>query len=760
MASNSRTPPSNPSEKNPLKVQGLAFGLAFQTMFKVSVMYSVDHPAAGRSIQQVYDLLQPLLKQGGQFTFGFVKQLVLLNSSLVSQSSLAHLEGEFSKREIGAISFQAGVALKDFKRAIVLLTTKPSVIAERGGIKSFLAANPLEGIRIIPAEKRENQGDTIEMGMDIESYLTAQAILEPDARSGAMELDLLLQAAGIQKPQRFGGSGREVLELASEATRNTVADPQGNLSKLLVALTQMLAGLNPDYLLSSLSPEMQNDLRGHAPGAMAAHLMEDVIAGWAAERLASSPPAEGLGGVGEEVLQALLRGLKATHVAERLMQKLAQFVKQANLPPEVFERVRREVVWFTLSAQEKHAQLLCLERFAPQQFARLLYYVQEAMSDGRFAEATEIAQHYFAVLDKAPSAVRAEELKRAPELLRSLAGVQTLELMHTLAESLVRELLDETRLQGPCHLEVANCLAVVAQNAGHFEDFEFVHKLATDLKRSLARHPDEHLDCCGKALSALLAPEALERLIESYLQKRGDAAWVRTATSLLMMIGPLGAEAAFRRLDEEPAASKRLPLIRLIRNLGTAATEAARKRLADEHWYVVRNACQILGDLADSELPAQLRGAVRHPEPTVQWAAITALLKSNAGGRGEVLAQALPYLDAGVLEMALDELTILKDPASVDHLEALVFLKRDFKAGVLEKAAKALAAVPSEGAAEALYKIVADAGQTLPVRRAALDGLYNHPSAAAVRLVARLADLSPGDPLAADLTKGTEDSPD
>jgi HEAT repeat protein len=756
---NLHTPPSHSSEQNPLKVQGLAFGQAFQTMFKVSVMYSVDHPAAGRSIQQVYDLVKPLLKQGGQFTFGFVNQLLLLNSSLVSHTSLTHLEAEFSKRQIGAISFHAGVALKDFKRAITLLTTKPSVIAERGGTKSFLAANPLEGIRIIPAEKRDNQGGTIEMGMDIESYLTAQAILEPDAQSGAMALDLLLQAAGIQKPQRFGGSGREMLELVNEATRNTVADPQGNLAKLLVALTQMLAGLKSDYLLSSLSPEKQNDLRGYAPGEMAAHLMEDVIAGWAAERLATSQPTEGLGGVGEEVLQALLRGLKATHVAERLLQKLAQFVKQANLPPEVYERIRREVVWFTLPAQEKHAQLLRLERFTPQQFARLLHYVEEAMSEGRFAEATEITQHYFAVLDKTPPAERAEELKRAPDLLRSLAGAQTRELMHTLAEPLVRELLDETRLHWPCHMEVTNCLAVVAQNAGRLDDFEFVHKIATDLKRSLARHSGQHLDCCGNALTRILAPADLERLIESCLQKRSDAAWVRTATSLLMMIGPLGAEVAFRRLDEEPAASNRLPLIRLIRNLGTAAIEATRKRLADERWYVVRNACQILGDLGDPELPAQLRGAVRHPEPTVQRAAITALLKSNAGGRGEVLAQALPSLHAGVLEMALDELMILKDPASVDHLETLVLLKKDFKAGVLEKAVRALAAIPSDRSAEALYKILADAGQGLPVRRVALGGLYNHPSAAAVWLVARLADLPPGDPLRAQLKKGTDGSP-
>ena len=80
-------------------------------------MYSVDHPAAGRSMQQSWDLLAPLLKQGRQFTFGFMNQRVLLNSSLVTQTNLTHLEVEFTKREIAAITFQAGVTLKDFKRA-------------------------------------------------------------------------------------------------------------------------------------------------------------------------------------------------------------------------------------------------------------------------------------------------------------------------------------------------------------------------------------------------------------------------------------------------------------------------------------------------------------------------------------------------------------------------------------------------------------------------------------------------------------------
>ena len=344
--------------------------------------------------------------------------------------------------------------------------------------------------------------------------------------------------------------------------------------------------------------------------------------------------------------------------------------------------------------------------------------------------------------------MRAEELKRAPELLRVLASVQTLPLMHTLAEPLVREILDETRLHWPCHLEATNCLAIVAQNAGRFEDFEFVHKIASDLKRSMTRRPGQHADCCGKALAGFLTPEALERLIESFLQRRSDAAWVRTATSLLTMIGPLGAEVALRRLDEEPAASNRLPLIRLIRGLGASAIESTRKRLSDQRWYVVRNAAYILGDLGDPDLPAQLRGALRHADLRVQQSAMTAILKSNAAGRGEVLAEALTQLQAGVLEMALDELTVLKDPASVEHLEALVLGKKEFKAGVLEKAVIALGAVPSDRAAEALYKIIVDTAQPLLVRRTALGGLYNHGSAMAAGLVAKLASLPAGDPLA------------
>ena len=807
-------------------------------------------------MQQTWDLLLPLLKQEGQFRFGFMNERVLLNKTLVSHTNLTHLEVEFSKREIATITFQAGVTLKDFKRALALLTTRPMVIAERGGIKKFLAGILIDGVRITPAEKPKEEGDTIDVGMDIESYLTAQAILNPGGSSGTLALDLLLGATGATNAPGAGNNPQELMTAAEEATRKTMADPDGNLSELLAAVTQMLSAMKPDSLLATLPSEKQAELRGHPPAAIAENLMEDAIAGWVVGRLGSAAGGKGSGGTGgagttggagsggtgiggtggagtgggaggggtggagtdggagsgamgsggngiggtggagtaggvgsgatgsgstggggtggadtgsggtgsgeggggrgnidAEVLQALLRGLKATRVAERLMQKLASFIEQANLPTEVYDRLNREVMWFALSPEKKHAHLISQERYTPTDFARLVNYVQEAVMQGRISEATEMAEHFFSAWEKAPSSVRAEELKRVPELLRALASVQTVPLMHTLAEPLLREILDETRLHWPCHLESANCLAVVAQNAGRFEDFEFVHKIASDLKHVMTRRPGQHTDCCGKALAGLLAPEVLERLVESFLQRRSDAAWGRTATSLLTMIGPISAEVAHRRLDEEDAVSNRLALIRLIRNLGPCAIEATRKRLSDQRWFVVRNAAYILGDLGDPELPKQLRGALRHADSRVQQAAITAILRSNAPGRGEILAEALTQLPAGVLEMALDELTILKDPASVEYLEALLLTKKELKTRVLEKAVIALAAVPSDRAAGALYGIIMDTTQPLLVRRAALGGLYNHGSAMAAGLVEKLANLPPGDLLAGEVRK-------
>src|SRR5215468_961516 len=104
-----------------LKVQGLRFARSLQTLVKMVNMFSADHKSAAGMLRRSYDLLNPLVKQSRYLTFGFVERRVLLNSILTDDPSLKPLENEFLKRGIGAVSFDAGITLAAFGKAIAAI---------------------------------------------------------------------------------------------------------------------------------------------------------------------------------------------------------------------------------------------------------------------------------------------------------------------------------------------------------------------------------------------------------------------------------------------------------------------------------------------------------------------------------------------------------------------------------------------------------------------------------------------------------------
>ncbi|PYU97833.1 MAG: hypothetical protein DMG26_20275, partial [Acidobacteria bacterium] len=124
-----------------------------------------------------------LVKQMPQFTFGFLNERVLINNILTEDVALGQLEVEFGKRGIATVTFSTGTSLRDFKRALSLLATKPKLIEEKGGIKKFVEHNVIPGVRVLPA--RTLAGEDKMLAMDAESYLMAEGILGPQAGSGA-----------------------------------------------------------------------------------------------------------------------------------------------------------------------------------------------------------------------------------------------------------------------------------------------------------------------------------------------------------------------------------------------------------------------------------------------------------------------------------------------------------------------------------------------------------------------------------------------
>ena len=749
-------------DKTQLKTQGLAFGRNLQRAYKIVLLYSPDHQGAQDSLQQSYSKLTELLKLRPQFTFGFFNQRVLLNDLLTADPALASLQADFSKRNIAAVTFQLGVTFREFKRCLGLIVTKQEVIEASDGIDAFVRKHPVEGLRIVPEEKRHmTDGDTV-LGMDLQSYLGAQSAFETKPGRKSQALEMLMQAAGMEVPDSLGGSPAEILDIAGKAAHAALSDPEKDPNEVVQSLARLIEDLSPEYLISALPPEQQERFRGRPPQEMAAELAEDMVVEWAGKRLTA--PGEGLGGATgggssgtgtaaasaaeKEVARVLSGTLKTTQMAHRLLKKVGALANQAQLPPEMVQRIQEELQWSALTNDERHARLLESDKFNESGFRRLLDHVEEMGQEGGVEKATQVSERFLTWLDSSSGEERVEGLTWLPQLLQALTGLHTLAFVRTVVEHLCPHLAEDPISDWPCHRALAGSLATAAQCAALFEGFEAALKVGLELERSAARDAAQHAECCGVGLNNLLAPRSVERLVEMALQKQTDVAVGRTLAGLARLTAGQTIEVVFQLLEEETAATNRSRLIRLAGQLGSSGVEAARRRLADPRWYVVRNACNILGTLGDPEMTTQLRAPLRHSDRRVQEAAVAAIVKSKAAGWGEAMADALPILQPHEQETVLNELLLARDPATIPQLEGFVLRANDSKQGMREKAVQVLATIPDALTVEALGRILNETLQALPLRRAAANALRRSAYPAAQERLAEFARLAPADPLA------------
>jgi hypothetical protein len=220
-------------------------------------------------------------------------------------------------------------------------------------------------------------------------------------------------------------------------------------------------------------------------------------------------------------------------------------------------------------------------------------------------------------------------------------------------------------------------------------------------------------------------------VLDQFMKKKDDANFMRIAPALLRFAGTAGAELALSRLETEESGQNRKIVMRLISQLGTSALEAARLRVQSGTWYIVRNVCTVLQELRDPDLAQDLRPALVHDDARVQQAAFHAVTKARAANRGEVLANCLISFHPHVLELALDEITFLKDPKSLQGLNFFASSSSGRSATIVMKAIAALRAIGGEGAMTGLGRILKDPGAPLAARKQAMETLRwsMHPAA-------------------------------
>jgi hypothetical protein len=490
-------------------------------------------------------------------------------------------------------------------------------------------------------------------------------------------------------------------------------------------LARMLSGLRQDSVLSNLTGATAGQGEAAHKEEVTAEVFEDTALRWALRRLAATPEGDEAVIVEEQVFRVLMRSLQATHAASRLARKLADCARDFALPKHTFERLQQEVRWLTLTPQAKLRELLSVDHFDASQFRRALDLIKELIRSGNLEEAGALGCQYFSILEDHPS-IRIEEIGRIPELLRSLAGVPG--EIWIIAEDRLSTALTSSKLNQLIHVQVVNALVALARIAATYEHFAMVRKVGAALEDSVTRDAAAHALCCSNAQRLLLQASAADRVVEIFLEKKNDSAWSKLVTGILRWTDASTLERIFLRLDQEPLATNRLALLRLLSRVGPVALSAARRRLQHAEWYVVRNACKLLGELKDPELLDQLRPVLAHKDERVQKAALQAIAESRLPGRQIVIAKALPLLSPMLLEDALRELMFRPDLEILSALEEYFNAPAPAGPWAMVRVVGVVAAIPQAPAAEALARISLNETLHESVRKAAQEALAERSS--------------------------------
>src|SRR5205814_6335980 len=142
----------------------------------------------------------------------------------------------------------------------------------------------------------------------------------------------------------------------------------------------------------------------------------------------------------------------------------------------------------------------------------------------------------------------------------TMAGVRT-DFWKKTGERLVNALAAKTEGEF-LHRQIVNAMVALSKTSALYEDFALIQAIGTAFEKN-ATMP-EHEACCAGALRELLTMHAVDRVIEIFVQKKDDMPWTRTAAVLLRWSGTPAITKVFQQLEDEPSASIRLALLRLI----------------------------------------------------------------------------------------------------------------------------------------------------------------------------------------------------
>jgi hypothetical protein len=181
-------------------------------------------------------------------------------------------------------------------------------------------------------------------------------------------------------------------------------------------------------------------------------------------------------------------------------------------------------------------------------------------------------------------------------------------------------------------------------------------------------------------------------------------------THILARAGDVGAEALIDQLVNSDNTAERKAYRTALAQC-PAAVPALLHLLHDERWYVVRNAVELLGELAPPDAEGAMANLLTHGEPRVRRSAAAALAKVGTPRAVLALLQAVPDSSPDVRKQVAIGLGAVRNPRAVPWL--IEALDKEQDPDVQGAMLAALGRMPTDDSIARLTKAVTPGGMLL-----------------------------------------------
>jgi HEAT repeat protein len=605
-------------------------------------MYPPNHPANSQTTEMAFSAFQEVFDNTDQITFTQMGDAVVINGHSMEDGALPkRLRKEFQNRTIQSLTFTNTLTPEEFARFLTFLAVPVYEQSSRESLPEFLRKNQMDSIKINQLKYELVSEDEVVVKTEVmeEADLKAQ-LSKVIKQSPDLVKDILLNRT-VKPESSIEGWGTEV-----------------NLNELMGQIQQQVKNFTDDEVLSLLTSGLEETVKK-----------------------SESPDKKSV--VNEEVslVHKLLQDIERNKLLPEVKKILSQyrFVEQ-----EYLDFIFDEKWLKTQSVLDELMEMMNKLGTGEVDFDRFMFLIHRVIHSEEEKIRSYAIDKLLPHLDSKNDTTRRLSVLALKEILSYLISGKMEDEFVYLKDRICDRIKDQP-LSGHVCKDLTGLVKIIF--------FEMI-------KRNEFKEAKEILNECSAKLSQEVSdPQEAKEIGLAFLKEVSDDSTLLHLTSQLKEGESLKntkvIEEILESLDKDKVAGKlleiftqedraaRISSLKVLSRLGQSAISALSRLLSDknafvrkeaspllidEHWYKVRNAIYVLGNIPESSSVEVLVRLNSDPDLRVRLEVIKALEKIGKEESVNALLTFLKDRDEEVRKNAISSLGALSDSGCLNPL--------------------------------------------------------------------------------------------